>query len=120
MTLARAPESSPFVWNPDADRVANANVTRLMQRLGIATADELRAYSFAETGAFWDAVVEDLGIEFEVPYTQTFDSSKGKPWTEWFVGGRVNLAAMCVDRWAERHPDRSAVTWEANAASAAS
>ena len=36
-----------------------------------ATADELRARSVADIGAFWDAVVHDLGIEFRAPYSRT-------------------------------------------------
>ena len=40
------------------------------------------------------------------------DSSDGIPWTRWFVGGRLNLAHNCLDRWAERTPDAIAVVWE--------
>ena len=38
-----------------------------MRKLGAASANELRARSVADIGAFWDAVVRDLGIEFRAP-----------------------------------------------------
>jgi acetyl-CoA synthetase len=61
---------------------------------------------------FWDAVVQDLGIEFSHPYTQVLDTSRGVEWSTWFGGGSVNLAHDCVDRWAERTPDAIAIVWE--------
>ena len=112
MTRARSPAASAFVWEPDEERIADANVTRLMRKLGVETAPELRAISVQETERFWDAVVDDLEIEFDVPYSTTLDLSQGREWSRWFVGGKLNLARVCVDRWADRSPDRPAVTWE--------
>ncbi|MFN2589743.1 MAG: acyl-CoA synthetase, partial [Actinomycetota bacterium] len=31
---------------------------------------------------------------------------------KWFVGGKVNLAHNCVDRWAKASPEQPAVVWE--------
>src|SRR5207249_4189594 len=61
---------------------------------------------------FWDAVVKDLGIEFYERYERVLDTSDGIPWAKWFTGGSINLAHNCVDRWADRTPDRTAVVWE--------
>src|SRR4029078_7980196 len=58
------------------------------------------------------AVVHDLDLEFSTPYERVFDPSNGVPWATWFVGGRTHIARQCVDRWAERTPDRPAVVWE--------
>ncbi|CAD7954529.1 unnamed protein product [Amoebophrya sp. A25] len=30
----------------------------------------------------------------------------------WFVDGKLNVCDNCVDRWAETHPDRTAIVWE--------
>jgi acetyl-CoA synthetase len=83
-----------------------------MRANGIATEPELIRRSVQDVGWFWDAVVRDLGIEFSEPYERVLDTSAGIEWTRWFVGGRVNLAHNCVDRWAERTPDAIAVLWE--------
>jgi acetyl-CoA synthetase len=102
-----------YSWHPDRDYLENSNVARLMRRLGVATADELRARSVADVGAFWDAVVDDLGIPFRTSYTQVLDLDRGIPWPEWFVGGGLNVAEACLGRWAGTTPDALAVVHEA-------
>jgi acetyl-CoA synthetase len=101
-----------IVWTPTDDYVERANVTRLMRAHGIDSYDELVKRSQDDIEWFWDAVVADLGIEFFEPYERTLDVSDGPAWAKWFTGGRVNLAHNCVDRWAERVPERTAVLWE--------
>jgi acetyl-CoA synthetase len=103
---------SEIVWRASEDDVESANVTRLMRAHGIGSYQELVKRSQDDVEWFWDAVVQDLGIEFTKPYTQVLDQSRGKPWATWFTGGLVNLAHNCVDRWAERTPDKVAVLWE--------
>lgn len=87
-----------FTWHPPADLVASANVTRLMRRHGIASAAELQRRSVADPAWFWDAAVRDLGIAFATPYRAVRDTSRGIPWTDWFVGGTLNITANCLDR----------------------
>jgi acetyl-CoA synthetase len=103
---------SGIVWRPTDEYVERANVTRLMRGLGIDSYEELVRRSQERPEWFWDAVVQDLGIEFSKPYEQVMDSSDGIPWTKWFVGGATNLAHNCVDKWAARTPDAWAVIWE--------
>jgi acetyl-CoA synthetase len=104
-----------IVWSPSGDYVERANVTRFMRRHGIDSYEELVKRSQDDVEWFWNAVVEDLGIEFFEPYTQVLDTSDGIPWSKWFTGGRINLAHNCVDRWAERTPNQVAVLWEGEA-----
>ncbi len=100
-----------YAWKPSPEYVEGANVTRLMRAHGIRTLAELRRRSVAEPEWFWDAVVEDLGIPFAHPYAEVLDASRGIEWTRWFTGGRVNIAAACVDRWAG-DPGRRALIGE--------
>jgi acetyl-CoA synthetase len=92
--------------------VERANVTRLMRAHGIATIDELRARSVEDVAWFWDAVVRDLDIRFLHAYSKVLDAKGGPEWPLWFLGGKVNVADQCVDRWAEATPDAPAVIWE--------
>jgi acetyl-CoA synthetase len=101
-----------YTWHPTPDYLENSNVARLMRTLGVSTADELRARSTEDVGAFWDAVVEDLGIEFRKPYTDVVDVSRGMADTEWFVGGSLNVVDICLTRWAEQTPDAAAIVHE--------
>jgi acetyl-CoA synthetase len=106
---------SRIVWSPSGDYLERANITRFMRAHGIATYDELVKRSQDDIEWFWDAVVRDLGIEFFEPYERVLDQSNGAPWARWFVGGSINLAHNCVDRWAASHPHRPAVVWEGEA-----
>ena len=105
-----------IVWTPSDEYVERANVTRFMRANGIGSYHELVKRSQVEVEWFWDAVVRDLGIEFYRPYDRVLDESRGKPWARWFIGGSINLAHNCVDRWAETDPHRPAVIWEAEGA----
>ncbi len=87
-----------IVWTPSPELTASANVTRFMHKHGIADVQTLVERSTADVEWFWDAVVRDLGLEFSTPYRAVMDSSRGVPWTDWFIGGRLNMAANCVDR----------------------
>ena len=103
---------SEIVWNPSEEYIERANVTRFMRANGIGSYDELVKRSTDDIEWFWDAVVRDLGIDFYEPYQRVVDTSDGKPWAKWFVGGKLNLAHNCVDRWAKASPKRPAVVWE--------
>jgi acetyl-CoA synthetase len=103
---------SDFVWTPTSDYIDNANVTRLMRRHGIADYWELVARSQQDIEWWWDAAVNDLGIDFFEPYERILDSSGGPQWSKWFVGSKVNLAHNCVFRHGATNPDSLAVKWE--------
>jgi acetyl-CoA synthetase len=101
-----------FAWTPDPATAAATNVGRFQAAHGLATFDALVRRSIDEPEWFWGAVVEFLGIPFAEPYESIVDTSKGIEWATWFNGGRLNLADVCVDRWAATAPDRVAVRWE--------
>ncbi|MFN2594105.1 MAG: AMP-binding protein [Actinomycetota bacterium] len=103
-----------FVWEPTPEHIDNANVTRLMRRVGIDDYFELVRWSTEDVGRYWNEVVADLGIDFFEPYQQILDDSRGPQWPRWFVGGRINLAYNCVDRHAAdaEAADRVAILWE--------
>src|SRR5918996_537364 len=101
-----------IVWRPTPDYLERANLTRFMRTHAIGSYEELIRRSQDDIEWFWDAVIQDLGIEFFKPYEAVLDTSDGIPWATWFVGGTINLAHNCVDRWAERTPEAVAVLWE--------
>jgi acetyl-CoA synthetase len=103
------------VWQPRDDAFERSNAGRLARRLGVAGGyRELHAASIADLDRFWDAVVGDLGLPFSTPYTQVLDESGGPEWPRWFVGGRLNLAHACVERFADdpATAQRDALAWE--------
>jgi acetyl-CoA synthetase len=90
-----------LAWEPTPEYVERANVSRLMRAHGVGSIGELRRRSVEDVAWYWDAAVRDLGIEFATPYDRVLDTSKGIPWAKWFIGGRINLTAACVDRWTD-------------------
>jgi acetyl-CoA synthetase len=88
------------IWEPSAEVVEHANVTRLLRRAGCDGYLELVRRSAEDPEWFWPLVVEDLGLEFFEPWEQVVDLSRGPAWATWFVGGKLNVAWNCVHRWA--------------------
>jgi acetyl-CoA synthetase len=65
---------------------------------------------------FWDAVFEDLGIEFYTPYSQVVDLTAGIQWPKWCVGGKLNIVHNCLDKWmGTPKQDQIALRWEGEA-----
>jgi acetyl-CoA synthetase len=99
---------SGFIWQPPPEFVERANVTRLQRRLGAEDYHELHRISVEEPDRFWPALIDDLAIEFSQPWTSVVDESRGPEWTTWFNGGRVNVARVCLHRWAAQRPNDEA------------
>src|SRR3712207_2776850 len=107
MTMSR------FAWEPTEGYIESANVTRLMRKHGIDDFHELVKRSQEDIEWYWNAAIEDLGINFSTPYTQLLDTSEGIAFPRWFVGGRVNLVYNTVDRHASSIlAGNKAIVWE--------
>jgi acetyl-CoA synthetase len=101
-----------YAWEPSAEYVDGANVTRLMRAHGISDYRALVARSQQDIEWFWTAAIADLGIEFYEPYHTLLDVSEGIAFPRWFVGGRINLVHNCVDKHARATPDAPAIVHE--------
>ena len=99
---------------PDEDVVQDSNVHAFMQQHGIETVADLHERTVTELEGvpnsgldwFWDEVVDHLGLEFYEDYDQVRDASDGPQFTDWYVGGELNIAHNVVDRHAQ--PDAAA------------
>lgn len=102
-----------FVWQPDPAVVEQANLPRFMRRIGARTLDDLVPRSLDDVARFWDAVFADLDIQFYEPYSKVADFSRGVEWPAWCVGGVMNIAYNCLDKWiAAGRGDAVALRWE--------
>jgi acetyl-CoA synthetase len=101
-----------YQWNPTADDIEQANVTRLARTHGLASIDELRARSVADTAWYWDAAVTDLSLRFRTAYSRVLDLHNGIEHPDWFVGATLNIVDSCLLRWRDEAPDRVAVVHE--------
>lgn len=108
------PAAAPVAWTPPPELARSSNVGRFMAEHGFTDFETLRARSIAEPEWFWDAFARFLGIPFVTPYSAVLDESAGIEWATWFTGGTLNVAEVCVDRWADlpARRDHPAVVWE--------
>ncbi len=114
MPQAQFPYGQQIVWQPNAEYVNKSRLKRFMDQHGLATYEELMERSTTDISWFWEAVFDDLGIEFFEPYSQVVDLSRGFQWPEWCVGGKLNIVHNCLDKWIDTPTqNRVAIRWEA-------
>src|SRR4051812_46574866 len=89
-----------MIWQPSREFVESTNVWRFMQRLGFRDREGFLPFSRDDPDRFWDEMMREMGVEWFEPYRQVVDLSRGPEWAQWFVGGKLNIAHNCVDRWA--------------------
>jgi len=104
--------SEPIAWRPSEEYLSRSRLLRFMRRHGIANYAALLQRANDDPEWFWGAVPDDLGLVWQRPYTAVMDTSRGVPWTRWYVGGQLNYVATALDKHAAATPDKYAVVWE--------
>jgi acetyl-CoA synthetase len=100
-----------MIWEPSREFIERTNVWHFMQRLGFSDREAFLHFSRENPEKFWDEIMREMRVEWFEPYHQVLDASRGPEWAQWFVGGRLNIAHNCLDRWADA--GRIACLWEA-------
>ena len=100
-----------MIWEPSREFIERTNVWRFMRRLGFSDREAFLHFSRENPERFWDETMREMSVEWFAPYRQVLDASRGPEWAQWFVGGRLNIAHNCLDRWADS--GRIACLWEA-------
>lgn len=108
------PFGQDLAWQPDEKAVAESNLQRFMDAHRIESYDALMQRSTEDTAWFWDAVLEDLDIQFYESYDEVVDLSAGPERPRWCVGGRMNIVHNLIDKWKvdEETKAREAIRWE--------
>ena len=86
-----------YIWTPPPKLVEQANVTRFMAAHGISDYRQLIARAAAEPAWVWPAALEDLGVEWIVPFGGVLDISRGGDWARGFVGDKLKIPHNCLD-----------------------
>ncbi|AXG06996.1 acetyl-CoA synthetase [Haloplanus rubicundus] len=108
MTEDREQRTDAVVYSPSQSFVESTNVYDFMRTYDIDDYDELieRTTSNVEgeprSGVtwFWDELVDYLGIDFFEGYDAVRNDAEGPQFTDWYPGGRLNVAHNTVDRYA--------------------
>src|SRR5688572_17018371 len=88
-----------IAWRPTPEYIDQSRLKGFMDRHGIATLADLQRRSIEDPRWFWQAVLEDLQIEFYRPYSNILDTSRGPAWPRWCVDGSMNIVHNCLDKW---------------------
>ncbi|GAA4790062.1 acetoacetate--CoA ligase [Streptomyces sanyensis] len=95
--MTSAANSAPL-WQPDAERVADARVTRFQawaaEHHGAPAEGgypALHRWSVDELETFWQAVAEWFDIRFTTPYERVL-ADRSMPGARWFPGATLNYA----------------------------
>ncbi|WP_049986123.1 AMP-binding protein [Halobellus rufus] len=115
-------EQYPVAHEPSREQVESTNVWEFMQAHDIDDHEELLARTAGQHDRddagvewFWDEVVDYLGLEFDEPYDAVCDDTDGPQFTDWYPGGRLNIARNVLDRHAVDGSDsrgETAILWE--------
>jgi acetyl-CoA synthetase len=106
-------DDQAVAWKPSDDVIARSRLFQFMDGLGISTWDELYRHSIEDVGRFTEEVLEFLKIKFDPPFEKILDKSEGIEWSNWCVGGGLNITEMCLDRWnTEETRNRPAIVFE--------
>ncbi|MFB6253939.1 MAG: AMP-binding protein [Halobacteriaceae archaeon] len=108
-------EVDEIVHEPTQEFVEATNVYDFMQEYGIEDYDALIDKTTSDLDWFWGEVVEYLDLEFYESFDQVRDESDGPQFTEWYPGGKLNIAHNTVDRHAEvtaENRNNVACIWE--------
>lgn len=97
-----------FAHVPSDFNLSASNIARFMKKHGISDYRELVRRANSDIAWYWDAVNEDLNLEWQRKYDCVFDSSAGLPWTKWFLGGKCNIISNAIDRHAKAQPNKAA------------
>jgi len=103
---------SGFAWTPTREQAGSSRLRRFIDTLGADDLDGVARIAREDPQRFWEAMVDDISVAWTRRFDVAMDTSPGLPWTQFWRGGKLNLAHNAVTRWAQRVPDRIAVVSE--------
>ena len=107
------PFHQPIAWQPNKAWIAESNLRAFMDEHLISDYDILLQRATDDIAWFWDAVFDDLDVQFETPYSQVVDLSDGIQFPRWCVDGRMNIVESCLDKWLDTETrDQPALKFE--------
>ncbi|HID04896.1 MAG TPA: AMP-dependent synthetase, partial [Aigarchaeota archaeon] len=101
-----------YIWYPSREMVEESNVQQLLNRLKMRDYRDFIKRSVEDIGWFWSFIEKELNVEWFKPYSKVYDTSRGVEWTEWYIGGEINVVHNILDRHASsKNRNNLAFTW---------
>ena len=80
-----------IAWRPDEAVRARAQLTRFIALCGLDSFDAMFERSITDVAWFTERLLQFLDIQFDPPYSEVVDLSRGIQWPRWCVGGGLRL-----------------------------
>ena len=96
--------SEKQVFNPNKEFAKNARIKNMCEY------QDLQDYATENYEGFWGDMAKDK-IDWIEPFTNVLDESKA-PFVKWFDGGKLNVAAQCIDRHLDTRKNKAAIIFE--------
>ena len=77
----------------------------------IASHEELHKFSVDYPDEFWSTLARKRLLWYN-DFDKVMECDMKKGQFKWFNGGQLNVSVNCVDRWADKYPERVALVWE--------
>lgn len=94
-TFADWKAGPPPAWIPSAAQIQATHLAALMRELQIGSYAALHDWSIHDRAAFWEVIIQRLGIRFRHPYSQILDLSQGIENPQWLVNAQLNIVESC-------------------------
>ncbi|MEJ7838037.1 MAG: AMP-binding protein [Thermomicrobiales bacterium] len=105
-----------IAWCPDVDDIERSGLQRLLRRTGAGDYPTLLREIAADPKWYWKAAMDDLDLEWSVPFRDVWDLSSGKMWPKWFPEAGFNYVHNALDRHADgARSGHTALVWEDDA-----
>ena len=85
-----------IAWRPTERYLARSRLRRFAEAHGHRDFASLYRWSVEDLEGFWRSVERDLGLVWQTPYERVLDTSRGIPWTTWWIGGRMNYVTTAL------------------------
>ena len=99
-------------WIPSEELARASRLWRFLEAHGCESYSDLCRRAARDPRWFWDALVKDLGVVFQEPYTEVMDTSRGAAFTRWFPGARLNAYDTAVTCHSRNRPSQPALVGE--------
>jgi acetyl-CoA synthetase len=82
-------------WQPDADTIRNANITRFMSSVGYSKVPDFYRWTVEHYANFWSRTIEALDIRFKRMPSAICDLEQSVETPKWLPNARMNIGDSC-------------------------
>lgn len=103
-------KNNQIYWRPSENHINNSNLKHIFQKYNI-NYDKFFDRSINDPEWFWGTFLDDIEYFWFHHYEKVLDSSRGKQFPDWFVGGKTNWIYSALYKYATLKPNKTAVIY---------